>query len=279
MLGSFVQGFEVRDQQFAGSVYDWVRPFPLLVGVGLVFGYLLLGATWLVMKTEDAVQCWARGWARISLVGVVAFIAMVSIWTPLVRSAASPRAGSRGRTSPSSRRCRSPPGCSRSGCGVSLDRARDVAPFFAVDRPLPHVLPRASASASGRTSCRTRSACGRRRPRPRSQAFLLVGTLFLLPIIIVYTGWSYYVFRGKVRRTRGTIESRKVKDQHDQRQDHSHRARRLPDRVVQGAPHLQPVVRQQGHRRGRRADGRQGARTIPRSSSAWSGSPTFAARW
>lgn len=60
VLGKFVLGFEVSGRQYAGTSWDWVHPFMLAVGVGLVFGYLLLGATWLVMKTEGALQDWAR---------------------------------------------------------------------------------------------------------------------------------------------------------------------------------------------------------------------------
>src|SRR5688572_27915152 len=84
VLGKFVLGFEVADRQFAGSACDWVHPFVLAVGVGLVFGYALLGATWIVMKTEGALHDWARGKARVALVGVLAFIVMVSVWTPLL---------------------------------------------------------------------------------------------------------------------------------------------------------------------------------------------------
>ena len=50
--------------QFAGGSFDWLTPFPLLTGVGLLFGYGLLGATWLVMKTEGDLQQWARRQAR-----------------------------------------------------------------------------------------------------------------------------------------------------------------------------------------------------------------------
>ena len=84
VLGKFVMGFAVEGRQYAGTSWDWVHPFVLAVGVGLVFGYLLLGATWLVLKTEGALQEWARRMARIGLAGVVAFIAMVSIWTPFL---------------------------------------------------------------------------------------------------------------------------------------------------------------------------------------------------
>ena len=66
---SSCMGFDVEGRQYAGTSCDWVHPFVLAVGVGLVFGYLLLGATWLVMKTEGALQEWARRMARIALVG------------------------------------------------------------------------------------------------------------------------------------------------------------------------------------------------------------------
>ena len=107
VLGKFVlrlrrRGPPVRRHELAtGS-----QPFVLAVGVGLVFGYVLLGATWLVMKTEGALQEWARAKARIGLFGVLAFIAMVSIWTPLLDAHIAARWFS-GRTSRSSRRCRS----------------------------------------------------------------------------------------------------------------------------------------------------------------------------
>src|SRR3982751_1214873 len=69
VLGQFVLGFRIADGQFAGSPFDWVHPFVLLVGVGLVFGYVLLGATWLVMKTEGALREWAPRVARVGRVG------------------------------------------------------------------------------------------------------------------------------------------------------------------------------------------------------------------
>ncbi|HEV7803986.1 MAG TPA: cytochrome d ubiquinol oxidase subunit II, partial [Burkholderiales bacterium] len=84
VLGKFVLGFDVAGRRFTGSAFDWVHPFVLAVGVGLIFGYVLLGSTWLVMKTEGALHDWARRTARVALFGVLAFIVMVSIWTPLL---------------------------------------------------------------------------------------------------------------------------------------------------------------------------------------------------
>src|SRR3954469_13732890 len=77
VLGKFVLGFEVAGGQFAGSSFDSIHPFVLAVGLGLVCGYVLLGATWLVMKTEGALRQWAQRMARLSLVGVLLFIVMV----------------------------------------------------------------------------------------------------------------------------------------------------------------------------------------------------------
>ncbi len=201
VLGSYVQGFEVRNNAFAGSVYGWARPFPLLVGLGLVFGYLLLGSTWLVMKTEGEVQSWARGWARIALVGVVAFIAMVSIWTPL----SDPRIAARWFSWPNMAWL-APLPIATAALAIALwrwlGRARDFGPFFAsiglflmcflglAISIWPNIVPYSITLWDAAAS-------------PRSQAFLLVGTLFLLPVIIVYTGWSYYVFRGKVKADAG----------------------------------------------------------------------------
>src|SRR4029078_906897 len=84
VLGMYVEGFTVSGRAFSGTSFDWLRAFPLATGIRLLFGYALLGATWLVMKTEGDVQQRARRHATIALYGVLAFIAMVSIWTPLL---------------------------------------------------------------------------------------------------------------------------------------------------------------------------------------------------
>ena len=60
VLGAFIQGFETEGRSFAGSSFDCFTPFSLLTGVALVFGYGLLGAGWLILKTEGALQDWAR---------------------------------------------------------------------------------------------------------------------------------------------------------------------------------------------------------------------------
>jgi cytochrome d ubiquinol oxidase subunit II len=197
VLGSFIQGFKVEGRAFSGTSFDFATPFALLTGVALVLGYTLLGAGWLVMKTEGPLQAWSRRAGRIALVGVSISIAAVSIWTPLASSAIAHR-------------------------------------WF--DWPhLPFLLPLPVLSigaviftwhALGR-NCHWEAFVGAvslfalsflgvavslwpmivpghftlwQAASPEStQAFLLVGTLFLLPVILFYTGWSYWIFRGKVR--------------------------------------------------------------------------------
>jgi cytochrome bd ubiquinol oxidase subunit II len=201
VLGMYVQGFAVSGQAYAGTSRDWIAPFPLATGVGLLFGYALLGATWLVMKTEGELQTWARLQALRALYGVLAFIAMVSVWTPLLHR----QIVERWFTLPNIAWLAPVPIVTIAiayATWRALRRGGDYVPFigamglFAMcylglgislfPYIVPYVLTLWDASAV-----------------PSSQMFLLIGTLFLLPIVFMYTGWSYYVFRGKVRSDAG----------------------------------------------------------------------------
>jgi cytochrome d ubiquinol oxidase subunit II len=84
VLGSFIQGFRVEGRNFAGTTLDFLTPFSVLTGIALMFGYGLLGAGWLVLKTDGEIQAAARRHGRICLVGVLLAIGIVSIWTPLM---------------------------------------------------------------------------------------------------------------------------------------------------------------------------------------------------
>ncbi len=196
VLGTFVRGIPVVGRNYAGGTLDFIAPFPLLTGVGLIAGYGLLGACWLVMKTDGDLQQWARGRARAFALGVAAFVIMVSVWTPL----AQPQIRVRWFSWPNIVALSPVPLVTFALFLVlwrSLERGRDATPFLAAlgifvmayvglgISIFPMVVPYALDlwQAAG---------------TPKSQAFLMIGTLFLLPIILTYTGWSYWVFRGKV---------------------------------------------------------------------------------
>jgi cytochrome bd ubiquinol oxidase subunit II len=201
VLGMYVQGFSVSGRAFSGTSFDWLAPFPLATGVGLLFGYTLLGATWLVMKTEGELQQWAKRYATLALYGVLAFIAMVSLWTPLLHR----QIADRWFSAPNIFYFSVVPIITAALAWATwraLRRDSDYVPFigamglFAMCylglgiSLFPYIVP-------------YRFTLWDAAAVPASQMFLLIGTLFLLPIIFMYIGWSYYVFRGKVVSTHG----------------------------------------------------------------------------
>ena len=201
VLGMYVEGFRVTGREFTGTSFDWVSAFPLATGVGLLFGYSLLGAAWLVMKTEGDIQQRARRHATVALYGVLAFIGMVSVWTPLMHA----RIAERWFSVPNVYWFALVPVITAAIAWItwrSLSRDADYVPFigamglFAMCylglgiSLFPYVVPYAFTLWDAAAV-------------PSTQMFLLIGTLFLLPIIFMYLGWSYYVFRGKVTADAG----------------------------------------------------------------------------
>jgi cytochrome d ubiquinol oxidase subunit II len=85
LLGALVQGVHVEDLRYAGGMFDWFSPFSILTGIGVVAGYGLLGATWVIYKTEGEIQDWARRAAIVLGGGTMIAMAAVSIMTPLMR--------------------------------------------------------------------------------------------------------------------------------------------------------------------------------------------------
>src|SRR5690606_501201 len=83
MLGGLLDGITVENGRFAGATFDFLTPFSVMCGLGLVVGYALIGACWLIMKTAGPLEQQARRCARPLLLGLLAFIALVSLWTPL----------------------------------------------------------------------------------------------------------------------------------------------------------------------------------------------------
>lgn len=197
VLGSFIQGFKIDGRHFAGTSLDWLTPFALFNGAALVFGYSLLGACWLVLKTEGDLQEWSRRAGRVCLVGVVAAIIAVSIWTPLAHAEIA-------------RRWFSWPNIAFlfpvpvitalivAGEWHALGRRYELAPFLgAIGLFLMSFL--GIAISLWPMIVPYRYTLWQAASSESTQAFLIIGTLFLLPIILMYTAWSYWVFRGKVR--------------------------------------------------------------------------------
>lgn len=195
-LGAYIDGVKVDGDAFSGGALDWIKPFALFCGLGVVAIYALLGATWLIMKTEHTLQRTMIGVARRLAWLVLAAIAIVSIWTPI----AHPHIAQRWFTLPNLLWF----------CPVPLLVLLSV---YALQRSLshtPHAGPFLCALALmflGYTglaisiwpnivppSLSIWDAAG----PLQSQGFTLLGTLFIIPFILGYTTWSYYVFRGKV---------------------------------------------------------------------------------
>ncbi len=201
VLGTFIQGFKVDGRQFGGTSFDWVTPFALLTGVALVFGYSLLGAGWLILKTEGHLQEWSRRAGQVCLAAVLVAIAAVSIWTPLEH----PAIAARWFSWPNIGFLAPVPVITAIIAGVewyALTHRHELTPFLgAIGLFLmsyigiaislwPMIVPYQYTLWQAASS-------------PSTQAFLLIGTLFLLPVILMYTAWSYWVFRGKARSELG----------------------------------------------------------------------------
>ena len=200
-LGAFLEGIPVSGRTYAGGPIDWLAPFPLMAGAGVMIAYTLLGSTWLIMKTEGELQARMKKVARPLALLLLAAIVAVSIWTPL----ADPHVAERWFSFPNILFLAPVPLLVLLSIFMllrSIGRDPYQGPFVAALALVflgytglaisiwPHIVPptitiwEAAAPAS-------------------SQAFTLVGTLFILPFILGYTAWSYYIFRGKVRAGAG----------------------------------------------------------------------------
>ena len=196
VLGSFIQGIEVEGRNFAGTMLDWLTPFSLFCGVALIAGYALLGSTWLIWRTIGILQDWCFRVARRLLIVVLVLVAAVSLWTPFLDASIAARWFS----VPNILLLSPVPlmvGFLAFGLWRALDEGREVLPFafamglFALSylglaiSLWPVLIP------PGITIWQAAAP-------PETQVFLLIGMAFLIPTILIYTAYSYWVFRGKV---------------------------------------------------------------------------------
>jgi cytochrome d ubiquinol oxidase subunit II len=201
ILAGLVHGIRVENGAYAGGSFDWATPFALLCGLGVVAGYALLGATWLVMKTEGPIAERAREQAQRLLVGVLVFMAAVSLWTPY----AFPPIAQRWFSLPNFYFLWPVPVATALIAFAgwrALHRGGDFVPFVAsiglfllgylglVISWFPYLVP------PSLTVWQTAAV-------PASQIFMLLGTLVFLPLALGYTALVYWLFRGKVRPGEG----------------------------------------------------------------------------
>ncbi len=200
-LGALVQGISVSDRAYSGGWWDWLSPFSTLVGVAVVIGYALLGATWLIMKTDGELQDEMRRYARLAATGILILILLVSILTPFQdpvyfeRWFAMPTAllsvvmpvivllVGRGLFKGLIDKKESSPFlyslCLFVLCFIGIG----VSFYPYMVPPSLTIWDVAAPDASLR--------------------FTLIGTVVLVPIILMYTAYAYWVFRGKVDPNEG----------------------------------------------------------------------------
>lgn len=200
-LGAIVQGIRVEGRAYAGGWWDWLTPFSVLTGVALVVGYGLLGACWLIWKTDGALQARCRNYARVLGFATLGFIAVISLMM-VIQSAAFRE---RWLTLPNMLYAAPVPillALLAWRFQRALARGEDGMPFLCAlgffllsyaglgISLWPMIVPPSVTIWQAAT-------------HPSSQLFLLVGAAVLVPVILVYTGYVYWIFRGKVRHGEG----------------------------------------------------------------------------
>lgn len=200
-LGAFLNGFTVVDGAYAGGALDWITPFSLFCGLGLIVAYALLGCTWLIIKTEATLYRRMVALARPVTLILLVVIGIVSLWTPF----AHPDIAERWFSFPNIVFFSPVPVLVLVSAVLilrSLQGTPHAMPFILALFLLflgysglgislwPNIIP---------PDITIREAAA----PPQSMGFALVGALFIIPFILGYTAWSYYVFRGKVKAGEG----------------------------------------------------------------------------
>ena len=196
VLGTIVQGIDVEGRAYVGGWWDWVSPFSVMCGIALTAGYGLLGTTWLVLKATGDLRERAYVLARVAGITTLVFIGVVSLWMPFL----SPEIAARWFTFPQLVFVLPVPTLTAVLAGLlgwGLIARRDAVPFPASIGLFglcfaglgiglyPFIVP-------GAISIQEAAA------PDGSLRFMLIGALILLPMILAYTAYSYWIFRGKV---------------------------------------------------------------------------------
>ena len=200
-LGALVQGIEITGRAYSGGWWDWLSVFSILAGVAVVGGYALLGATWIILKTEGSLQRQMQGYAWWLGVATLSFIGIVSILTPFQ----DPEYFSRWLNLPGSIFSVLMPGAMLLAAWAlftGLNAGKDGQPFLASISIFvlcfigigisfyPNIVPPNLTIVDAAAP-------------DKSLKFALVGTVVLVPMILAYTAYAYWVFRGKVNPEEG----------------------------------------------------------------------------
>ncbi|UNH43760.1 cytochrome d ubiquinol oxidase subunit II [Moellerella wisconsensis] len=202
VVGAFIQGFPVANRTFMGGYFDWFAPFPLFCGFGLVVAYALLGCGWLIMKTQAHLRQTMYRIAGPLTFLMLIVIVIISLWTPLLNQTIADRWFSL----PNIWFFLPVPLLVILAAAIILHSVKqqkyDYRPFLAALLLIflgftglgisiwPYLIPPVISFREAASP-------------PESLGFMLVGALFIIPIILVYTYWSYYVFRGKINPEQG----------------------------------------------------------------------------
>jgi cytochrome d ubiquinol oxidase subunit II len=200
-LGALVQGIEVENRAYAGGWWDWLTPFSILCGVAVTIGYAMLGATWLNLKLEGRIQRHMRSLAWPTAIGTVICMGLVSVWTPFLDAIYF----SRWFAWPTAAFSAIVPLlvlAAIAGLFFGLRREQEIGPFLCAQALFvlsfigigvsfyPHIVPPSLTIVEAAAP-------------DESLWFALVGTVVLVPMILIYTAYAYWVFRGKVNPEEG----------------------------------------------------------------------------
>ena len=197
MLGGLLQGIRVVDRQYAGGWFDWLTPFSVLCGVAVVVGYAWLGSCWLIWRTDASLQRRARVQALALGIATLALIITVSLWTPFL----NPTFMQRWFGWPGILLTAPVPvllALLAVGFRVGIAREHDLTPFLCALAVFALCFLGLGISVYPLMVPPDITIWQAAAPRA-SQLFILVGASVLIPLILVYSGFSYWVFRGKVQ--------------------------------------------------------------------------------
>lgn len=199
VLGGLVQGIQVSGTTYAGSAFDWLSGFSFMTAIGLVAGYALLGSCWVFMKTTGVTQKWAKKVISYTLLHVLFFMGLVSIWMPYVE----PIVYQRWFAWPNIAYLSIIPVLVLICAYLvysGITQMNDRKPFFAtlglfflgflglMISTWPYIVPFAVDYQQAAAA-------------PQSLSLMLIGVVITLPVILIYSGYSFYVFRGKTKET------------------------------------------------------------------------------